>query len=233
VARIKGRVMTRHKARLAREAGQLQLVKSFLDFEVPEGIVLLLTDIENTAALRGEGVLGNMVLAKFRELKADGVRYVVLRTNKMKKLVKKSVKDGTSPYYSGRYTGDFDEMVDQLEEIFGAGHVLLRQPQKTYWPPWAAGKWPRKPWRSTFRSDLFKLYDELWGNPEGAAWKAIDPSEIMAVGDKLRFDVLRPLLMGWNVALVNPMGDDGKGDNWAQIRRIERFTLRRLGLKRP
>ncbi len=227
--RIKGRVLTRRKAQRAINSGQLQLVKSFLDFKVPEGIVLLLTDIENTAALRGEDHLSGMVLAKFKELKADGVHYVILRTNKKRKLVSAPIEMRALSTYSG----DFNRMVAQLEEIFGTGHVLLRQPQKTYWPPWAAGKWPRKPWRSTFRSDLFKLYDELWGNSEGAAWRAIEPSEIMAVGDKFRFDVLRPLLMGWSVALVNPMGRDGKGDNWAQIRRIERFTLRRLGLKRP
>ena len=227
--RIKGRVLTRRKAQRAISGGQLQLVKSFLDFEMPEGIVLLLADIENTIALRGEDHLSDMVLAKFKELKVDGLRYVILRTNKMKKLVKKSLKEGTSPYYSGRYTGDFDEMVIQLEGVFGAGHVLLRQPRKVYWPPWGLGKWPRKPWRTTFRGDVGIIQNKLIA--EGKT--PLSSSQMMAVGDKFRFDVLRPLLMDWNVALVNPMGGDGKGDGYAQIRRVERFTLRHLGLKRP
>jgi predicted HAD superfamily phosphohydrolase YqeG len=223
--RIKGRVLTRRKAQRAINSGQLQLVKSFLDFKVPEGIVLLLTDIENTAALRGEGVLGGMVLAKFAELKAQGVHYVILRTNKKRKLVRAPIEMRALSTYSG----DFNRMVAQLEEIFGTGHVLLRQPQKTYWPPWAAGKWPRKPWRTTFRGDVSIIQDDLIKRGK----TPLSSHQMMAVGDKLRFDVLRPLLMGWNVALVNPMGDDGKGDKYAQIRRIERFTLRRLGLKRP
>lgn len=75
--------------------------------------------------------------------------------------------------------------------------------------------------------------EELWDNLEGAARRAIEPCEIIAIGGKFRFDVRRPLLMGWNVAMMNSMGNDGKCDNWGQIRQIERFTLRRLGLKRP
>lgn len=227
--RIKGRVLTRRKAHRAIRSGQLQVAQAFLDVQVPEGVILLLTDIENTLALRGEGHLSDMILEKFKGFKADGVRYVILRTNKMKKLVKKSVKEGTSPYYSGRYTGDFDETVSQLEAIFGTGHVLLRQPRKVFWPPWKFPKWPRKPWRTTFRGDKDVFQNELIADGK----TPLSSSQMMAVGDKLRFDVLRPLLMGWYVALVNPMGNDGKGDNWVQIRRIERFTLWRLGLKRP
>ncbi len=224
--RIKGRVLTRRKARLAQEAGQLQLVRVFqkINFLESPG-KLLVCDIENTIAPRGHSVLSVDILDTFARAYSAGYHYIILRTNKKRKLVKKSVKEGTSPYYSGRYTGDFDEMIHQLKAV-GFEVVLLQQPQKVFWPPWAFGKWPRKPWRITFRSDLSALTREIKG-------KTVKRSEIMVVGDKFRFDCLRPILMGWNAVLVNPIGGDGKGDKFALIRPAERFTLWRLGLKRP
>lgn len=224
------RFLTRRKVKGYLISEQLRMRDTFerINFSAVPGL-LLVCDIENTIARRGDTVLGSEVLEKFRRAYEAGYRYVVLRTNKMQKLVKSSVKEGTSPYYSGTYAGDFSRMVSQLEWIFGRGNVLLRQPQKTYWPPWAAGKWPRKPWRGTFRSDVSIIQDQLIMGGK----TPLSPSQILAIGDKFRFDVLRPLLMGWNVVLVNPMGEDGKGDKFAQIRRIENFTLWRLGLYRP
>lgn len=214
--------MTRHKARLAYEAGQLQLVSSFqgIDFRESPGR-LLVCDIENTIAPRGERKLSEDMLNVFARAYDAGYRYVILRTNKKRKLIKAPVEMRAL----SAFEGDFEPMKVQLGTL-GFEVVLVRQPEKVFWPPWAFGKWPRKPWRATFYSDLNKLYDENWGN-------LIKRTEVMVVGDKFRFDCLRPLLMGWNAVLVNPIGSDGKGDKFALIRPIERFTLWRLGLKRP
>lgn len=222
---VRGRVLTRRKAQHAASSGQLQLAQAFLDVQVPEGVILLLTDIENTLALRGESHLSEVILTQFKGFKVRGVRYVILRTNKKRKLIKAPLEMRALSCFDG----DFQPMVGQLEKIFGEGNVILRQPQKVFWPPWAFGKWPRKPWRATFRSDLSQIQDYLIASGK----TPISSSQIMVVGDKIRFDVLRPLLMGWNAVLVNPIGSDGKGDKFALIRPIERFTLWRLGLKRP
>jgi len=214
--------MTRSKAQQAIEAGQLQLRDAFtsINFREFPGL-LLLSDIENTTAPRGERKLSDDTLQAFERAYHAGYRYVILRTNKKRKLVKAPLEMRAL----STYTGDFEPMKVQLEAL-GFEVVLVRQPQQVFWPPWAFGKWPRKPWRTTFYGDLNQLYDENWGN-------LIKRTDVMVVGDKFRFDCLRPLLMGWNAVLVNPIGPDGKGDKLALIRPIERFTLWRLGLKRP
>lgn len=221
---VRGRFLTRRKARIARQAGQLQLQQDFcqINFREFPG-KLLICDIENTIALRGERELPIDVLAAFKRAHDAGYHYVVLRTNKMRKEKFVGIE---GDFY---VIGDFSLMVQQLEDIFGKGNVILRQPQKAYWPPWAAGKWPRKPWRTTFRGDVGMIQSKLIA--EGKT--PLSSSQMMAIGDKFRFDVLRPLLMGWNAVLVNPIGEDGKADKYALIRVSERFTLWRLGLKRP
>ncbi len=221
----RGRVLTRRKARLASQCGQLQLQPTFQQinfYEFPGK--LLICDIENTIAPRGESVLSSAVLKKFEQAYDAGYRYVILRTNKMLKQ-KGSLGLNRLDYH---VTGDFGQMQNQLESV-GFEYVIVCQPLKRFWPPWALGKWPRKPWRATFRGDVGLVQDHvIWigKTPLGA-------SQIMAVGDKFRFDVLRPLLMGYNTVLVNPIGQDGEGDKFALIRPIERFTLWRLSVKRP
>lgn len=218
---VRGRFLTRRKARVALENGQLQLQPTFhlINFHEFPGR-LLICDIENTIAPRGLDTLSVDMLETFTRAHNAGYHYVILRTNKMRK----EVFDGCDGYW---VEGDFSQMVSQLEEI-GFNVVLLRQPQRVWWPIWAAGKWPRKPWRTTFGSDAGLIQNRLIE----AGKTPLGPYQIMAVGDKLRFDVLRPLLMGWNTVLVNPIGKDGDKDKYALIRPIERFTLWRLGLKR-
>ncbi len=211
---------------MAVEHGQLQLVRVFqkINFLESPG-KLLVCDIENTIAPRGARKLPVDIVDTFVIAYNAGYRFVILRTNKQRKLVKAPLEMRALSCFDG----DFQPMVGQLEKIFGKGNVILRQPQKVFWPPWAFGKWPRKPWRATFRSDLSQIQDYLIASGK----TPLSSSQIMVVGDKIRFDVLRPLLMGWNAVLVNSIGSDGKGDKFALIRPIERFTLWRLGLKRP
>ena len=220
---VRGRFLTRRKARVAIQNGQLQLQQKFqqINFREFPGR-LLICDIENSIASCGEIILSAEVVEAFRRAHSAGYHYVVLRTNKMRKEKFVGIE---GDFY---VTGDFSLMVRRLEEI-GFDAVLLRQPQKIWWPVWAGGKWPRKPWRATFSGDLGVIQDRLIKSGK----TPLSPYQIMAVGDKLRFDVLRPLLMGWNTVLVNPIGEDGDKDKYALIRPIERFTLWRLGLKRP
>ena len=109
-------------------------------------------------------------------------------------------------------SGDFRFIREQLEDIgFDAVHLL--QPGHGRW------KWPRKPYRAAFRRAL-----RYCGNP--------DPGTVLAIGDKVRFDVLRPIHMGCGAALVNPLGSDGRGDRWVLIRPFERLSLWWWGLSR-
>lgn len=220
---VRGHVLTRRKAKQALDNGQLQLQRTFQHINFLESPVeMLVCDIENSIAPRGQIDLSDSVLNTFARAFEAGYRYIILRTNKKRKEKHVGIEDEFI------VSGDFTMMTKQLEEL-GFDVVLLRQPQWVWWPIWALGKWPRKPWRATFRSDLGQVQDYLIASGK----TPLSSSQIMVVGDKVRFDVLRPLLMGWNAVLVNPIGSDGMGDKFALIRPIERFTLWRLGLKRP
>ena len=213
------RLLTRRKAQ---DQNRLSVEKSFLRIKFyRQSGRLLLCDIENTIAPRGHEGLSTYALRQFEDAFGNGFDCIILRTNKMRK----EVFDGVDDFYT---EGDFSQMVHQLRAL--GFTVVLRQPEKLYWPPWARGKWPRKPWRTTFLGDLEAMRKEL--RTAGKS-DVIKRSDIVVIGDKFRFDVLRPLLMGWRGILVNPIGDDGPGDKFALIRPIERFTLWRLGLKRP
>lgn len=187
----------------AKKEGRLEIVDSIHDIDF-RGIKLWITDIENTIATRGSTQVSDKMYRTFQRANREGVKTLVLLTNKKFKPEKRS--------------GDFWSMVGQLEGIFGYGNVWLQQPGQGWWPPQAFNKWPRKPWRASFR----QAYDKS----RNCYGYAPPPGQTLATGDKLRFDVLRPLRLGWNAALVNPLGSDGRGDRFVLIRPIERFTLR-------
>lgn len=193
----------------AKREHRLRIVNSIHDVDF-DGIMLWVTDIENTLVKRGVYVLDEDTLNTFKKAYFKGVRLVVLLTNKK---------------FKSEESGNFWPIVQQLEKI-GFEGVYLQQPKSgVWWPPQAFNKWPRKPWRTCFRQAL-KL-----GTSELHSWE-FGASDILATGDKLRFDVLRPMRMGWNVALVNPLGSDGKGDKIVQIRNLENLTLRLWGMDR-
>ncbi len=191
----------------ARRQGQLVVADSIANIRFRKIRPLIwLTDIENTIALRGERRLDDATLAVFRRAHQAGVRYIVLVTNR-----KFKVAGGS---------GDFSEMVEQLQAI-GFDGVYLQQPGRGLKPLWALNKWPRKPWKAAFRQAL-----------QLVPINVVSGSHVLATGDKLRFDVLRPLRMHYTVVLVNPLGPDGKGDRYALIRPIENLTLKLWGVER-
>lgn len=192
----------------AKRDGRLEIVSDIheLDFR---GIVVWVTDIENTLAARGASQVSDEVYRTFQRAHREGVRFVVLLTNKKFKF---------------EQSGDFWPMVNQLQKV-GFEAVFLQQPGKGWWPPQSFNKWPRKPWKSCFRQAAKLATSNLH------SWEYAS-SSILATGDKLRFDVLRPLRLGWYAALVNPLGSDGKGDKFMQIRNVENLTLRLWGMER-
>jgi len=159
------------------------------------GYRVLVCDIENTLARRGRNRLSPEILATFKRAWEEGIREVVLLSNKRHK--------GDS--------GDFTLMARQLGDLGFLVH--LQQ------PGWGWLKWPRKPYRFAFRR---ALRHSLVYRDE----------PVLAVGDKLRFDILRPIRMGWGGALVNPLDSDGRGDKWALIRYRENLTMVWNGIRR-
>jgi predicted HAD superfamily phosphohydrolase YqeG len=180
--------------RAAVEVGRLQIVRNFNQISFV-GVRVLITDIENTLARRGDTQLSEGVLSTFRRARGEGVQAVVLYTNNRSR--------------------DFEPMLKQIRAV-GFWRVELMRPAPGLW------KWPRKP------------YLEGFCRAVALACMIVETRQILMVGDKLRYDLRRPVLrLGWRSALVNSLGQDGHGDALVLIRPLERLTLRVNGLKRP